>query len=598
MRGIVQYEVYVLEGGRWSLHARYPGAQRADAVNDATATESFTGRPTKVVRDTYFPDLNQNEEVTTYLSPRAKMMKALADATSRRLRKAPEARPRSAAASPNPAARPRASAPRRSGSKVQSTARLFVAIGVSLFVATSITSVFSWLLNRLAEPLSLQPGTITILLGTAYLGLFMYAFRKAYRARLWLYELLAKMWAEGPSKQKPAAAAPPPRRVHARPARDGRIWDRRTQPRPADVVATPPVAAALPEPAPESAAVAPQPPPAPAPPVTTAPAKAAPAPPEPKPTAVPKETAPAVPAMVATTLKKPEGLTLERIILRRFAVDVVVPAVVKTQRDDPVTRRGVALLLAGAVRGLGETAVISTENALALLAEALRETGTPLHAIESFVADYESHVAAPTAQPLLKAGRDAISAYVDGGRNIERLLQDALALWRFPSLARVTPVLPTLYVFTRARAEDQDVVRPSTAELLHSAIVRTVLRETDGEEIVLDQSGVLARFSALPQALVATQLIQSRMAAAAGPPTMTVLVAAPPVPGSDDVHGLLTRAQTILDLAGDGDTLCESRLALPADSDVMLEALPDHGDIARLIPKPPPTDENDASAVA
>jgi adenylate cyclase len=596
MRGIVQYEVYVLEGGRWSLHARYPGVQRADAVNDATATESFTGRPTKVVRDTYFPDLNQNEEVTTYMSPRAKMMKALADATSRRLRKTPEARPRPGASAPGPAATGgRTPATRRTGSKVQSTARLFVAIGVSLFVATSITSVFSWLLSRLAEPLSLQPGTITILLGTAYLGLFMYAFRKAYRARLWLYELLAKMWAEGPPKSKPVS--PPPRRVHARPSRDGRIWDRRTQVRPEDAVAPPPVAAAPPEVAPEPVTVAPPPPP-PAPPVQAPPAKAPPAASEQKPTAPPKETAPAVPAMVATTLKKPEGLTLERIILRRFAVDVVVPAVVKTQRDDPVTRRGVALLLAGAVRGLGETAVISTESALALLAEALRETGTPLHAIESFVADYETHVAAPTAQPLLKAGRDAISAYVDGGRNIERLLQDALALWRFPSLARVTPVSPTLYVFTRARAEDQEAVRPSTAELLHSAIVRTVLRETDGEEIALDQMGVLARFPALPQALVATQLIQSRMAAAAGPPTMTVLVAAPVVPGSDDVNGLLTRAQTIMDLAGDGDTLCESRLALPADSDVMLEALPDHGDIARLIPKPPPTDHSDATAVA
>src|SRR5436309_967980 len=86
MRAVVQYEVYVLTQGRWSLHARYTGMQRADAIMDASATESQTGHATKVMRDTYWPDVNENEEITTYLSPKARALQAL---TSRRRPGAP-----------------------------------------------------------------------------------------------------------------------------------------------------------------------------------------------------------------------------------------------------------------------------------------------------------------------------------------------------------------------------------------------------------------------------------------------------------------------------------------------------------------------------
>ena len=77
MRGIFQYEVYVFDAGRWSLHSRYPGAQRLDAMNDAVTTEQITGHPAKVVRDTYYPEDNRNEEITAYLGPKAKRMQAL-----------------------------------------------------------------------------------------------------------------------------------------------------------------------------------------------------------------------------------------------------------------------------------------------------------------------------------------------------------------------------------------------------------------------------------------------------------------------------------------------------------------------------------------
>src|SRR5688572_23403962 len=80
MLSIIQYEVYAFVDGRWSLHARYPSAERREALMDARATEATTNNPTKVVRDAYFPETNSSEENTIYLSPRMKNKQAAAAA--------------------------------------------------------------------------------------------------------------------------------------------------------------------------------------------------------------------------------------------------------------------------------------------------------------------------------------------------------------------------------------------------------------------------------------------------------------------------------------------------------------------------------------
>lgn len=72
MLAITQFELYVLQKGRWLLHARYPGEERNEAVLDARTTEHTTGFPSKVIRETYFPDINESERITTYISQKAK----------------------------------------------------------------------------------------------------------------------------------------------------------------------------------------------------------------------------------------------------------------------------------------------------------------------------------------------------------------------------------------------------------------------------------------------------------------------------------------------------------------------------------------------
>ena len=43
MLAITQFEVYVLDHGRWTIHARYGSDQRKAAIMDARNTEFTTG---------------------------------------------------------------------------------------------------------------------------------------------------------------------------------------------------------------------------------------------------------------------------------------------------------------------------------------------------------------------------------------------------------------------------------------------------------------------------------------------------------------------------------------------------------------------------
>lgn len=80
MPAIVNYEVYVLEGTEWNLHARFPGDERKQAIEEAQTVESMVGKPTKVLRETWYSESNTSDEAVAYVSPRAKQALAKARA--------------------------------------------------------------------------------------------------------------------------------------------------------------------------------------------------------------------------------------------------------------------------------------------------------------------------------------------------------------------------------------------------------------------------------------------------------------------------------------------------------------------------------------
>ncbi len=71
MPTIAHYEVYTLEDTGWVLHARYVNSEKTRALDEARALETYLGRPTKVMRESYDPETNRYGEQTVFLSPKA-----------------------------------------------------------------------------------------------------------------------------------------------------------------------------------------------------------------------------------------------------------------------------------------------------------------------------------------------------------------------------------------------------------------------------------------------------------------------------------------------------------------------------------------------
>jgi hypothetical protein len=196
MLAVTQLEVYVLERGRWTLHARYPGEDRKEALWDAQSTEASTGFPAKIVRETFFPELNDSERITTYISPNVK--KATKD-------RRPGATPR--ARSPLKG-RTRATGNLRQLSAAQIMLRVLVAGAFSVIAAAVMAFVIKWMLQSFADiGLTISPAATSMIMTYSWVAMFLLFFFSLFRSRLQLHRVLADMWQSSARATATEAAA-------------------------------------------------------------------------------------------------------------------------------------------------------------------------------------------------------------------------------------------------------------------------------------------------------------------------------------------------------------------------------------------------------
>lgn len=81
---IVHYEVYVLEGRGWMLHARYPRMERESALSEAKELEHTLKLQVRVVRETYYTDNNAFDEAEIYVTGGARPDRSGGGATARK----------------------------------------------------------------------------------------------------------------------------------------------------------------------------------------------------------------------------------------------------------------------------------------------------------------------------------------------------------------------------------------------------------------------------------------------------------------------------------------------------------------------------------
>lgn len=190
-RPVIQFEVYFLQDGRWTLHSRFGQSERQDAIKDAMAAESGTGFPTKVIRDTYFPDTNTNETVTIYSSPKLKAAQKAGARTPplvKHVRRAMQQR--ATARAPRPTAQP-------VGEYIADfLTRAVVATCLSMAATALVTFMFTWLLSRLSDfGVVMSPQSQTALLSFVSIGIFALAFVAFFRVGARFKRLIRRLWA-------------------------------------------------------------------------------------------------------------------------------------------------------------------------------------------------------------------------------------------------------------------------------------------------------------------------------------------------------------------------------------------------------------------
>ncbi|MGE4061790.1 MAG: hypothetical protein AB7E79_00330 [Rhodospirillaceae bacterium] len=608
MLSVTQFEVYVFDHGRWTIHARYGSDQRKAAVMDARTTEFSTALPTKVVAETYFPEIDESELVTVYVSPKARELREAAKI--RRSGRTPmTARP---AAPIAPSVRPRRLRLRPGFNLRQFLMQAAVAGGFSLVAATISTVLISWGLKRSIDAgLPVSASLSTTILTYAYAVFFLFFFMSLFRSKLPLHRLLSALWAQSAAKPEEteettrsiaAAIAPklrpkqPPEIAQAEAARardELKILRGDVQPElePGIVVEAPtPVITADPAPPVEiwneqekkrrekkrkeaeqkAAAAAVQA-------ATQAAANA---------TAEATVTA----AKAAQPVDQPPAdmVPLERAVLRRFISEVVKPAAADTMPDDPVTRRGVSLVIAGAAAALADTAKTSPELRLALVEDALSFFGVSEASAAMFVHQHDELIASPSNASLVNLGRSALAKHLEGA-DVARILATAIAGWRTPfgqpaaAAAAGEPPSSTIaapghapqdtYLLTELRIGPAYALTPHDAQDnaaeaardaamgLHNSVVRSVLGTHAGHEVKHTGAGIFAQFKDPGAAIGAASEIQRRFTASYGPKLAVALIAST---GTHDdpalTPNLVRQAQTAAAQACDGEVLAERRV--------------------------------------
>ena len=531
------------------LQVRFRADQKEEAINEAKLIEKTLALGVKVVRETYYPDTNTCEEVTSYVSQKLSSQEASFSplATSNTVR------PRQGAVRRGGGAIPSAAGASSGGARIAPVKRrapgeniaalllkLLAIIVLAIGVAITGTAAISSLLGRV--------GVFGIAVSSAYYPKILFAtFASLFLLVAVPLALIFIGGLDARRRRRPrpvviraaASKEPPPQNIShsetlleddqeatvvvvhqgemetprgfvaALMARMNGLFgtsaraDSKTRQTVGDQMFGVPID--LPEPTPEpppvlsdEATAALEIPPD----WGTRPLDTVVAPPQPEP-------APTIPA---TPAAEPAGLDRHRMTTVRFLAELLNTLKVIQPSLDAYNRFGVDLIMAGAVDALAQLNTIPEEMSRQMLKECVELLGTKALMAESFCAKVDEYLREPRYLHLVRAGRDMMMGFLNGTDAPFSGLAQALEAWNRPtakpSAQQIVTVLFTDMVgstdMTQAKgdAAAQEVVRR------HNSIVRQALSEFDGREVKHTGDGIMASFASTANAVDAAIAIQ------------------------------------------------------------------------------------------
>ncbi len=568
------YEVCILVGSRWEIHARYPVTGAALAIEEAKQLEQTTKSAVKVVRELYDKESGLYKQITVYKGLRVPASKADSSAVkARRYRAAGRSGHAKDADDPDdlddlfweggvdaPSATPKRrrgfvefltykARPRLRKPKQVTVAGLLARVAafimISLFVAAMVTVLMP----------SLAPGLATrniTLVGHGEASVLFIAFVASF---LLTFSLLAAIVLSGVQVVRPRrirAPVPPksrrPKRLSRLPSPDYSLLQQPPAPSPELSPAPPP---------------APSPEPEPAPPVEWQPQAAL--PPEPEENLL-DEVAEEPEAAEPQLSLAGQQQKMRMMTFLAGAIDAVKSSGV----IDPFSRFGINLYVAGAVGALATTQAIDGADARIILAEGAVTLGTPWDMARKFAENADSYLMQPRYLEMYEAGRRSMMAFLEGDEDGPRQLTGALESWRNPAklegqggpLAVMFTDIVGSTTMTVTLGDDaaQYVVRT------HNRIVRSALANFSGREIKHTGDGIMASFATVSNAVEAAIEMLRRVAAnnaAEGDIPLHLRIginAGEPVIEDDDLFGITVQLSARLCTAAEADQVVVSEV--------------------------------------
>lgn len=532
---IVHYEVYVLEGRGWMLHARFPRTERETAISEAKELEQTLNVRVRVLRETYYTEDNSFEEAEIYASSgvsnqdkgkgkNKQAAPARAAPSARGGGSAPAAGHAKAAAGAAPRSAPlhRPPPPQRKRATEdtaharQLLARLLAITAVALAAALlsiKMTPEAIMLLWKLGFNWTVTPDSYGRLLFAVFVVVFLLvAVPLSVRflpRQTALPEFRKPAFAWGGGKGRPAPSENPGRDKAVKKSLDKLAAQALAEeqhapdPKEAEIDADEPTDAkepdlpeirpgadddALPE-------IRPDP----------EPAKA-------------EEERPAKPDKDKEKDKsrKDEGVTAESLqpAVMRFLDGAISQAKMLVPNMDAFTKFALHLYMAGAVETLCDFRKLGDNAKAKLVGVALETLGTRGDLARKFYDKLEEYLLEPRYLGVVQAGRDAMGDFMLGNESgAHRALRNAFLEWtkKGDKKAQIVTVMFTDMVgstdLTQARgdAAAQEVVRR------HNSIVRGALAQFGGKEIKHTGDGIMASFGTSAAAVEASVSIQRQV---------------------------------------------------------------------------------------
>jgi class 3 adenylate cyclase len=483
---VTTYEVYIVDNGRWVLHARYRRDEREKAIEEAKVIERELSTSVKVSREVYNSSDNTSEETTVYATEKPPPRKP-----------APAARGgmgrggggggggggyedfgggRAAAATAGASRGAIAARQQATAAAVQGTigamSRLIAILGGSLIGAVVITMGFRIALLQ----------SMWIQYHPQFLGPFQFfVFITAFLAIAVPLATKKVKWGGFSDRAPRGPAAPRPVKVKAPP-----------KPK----VEEPPELDLEEDKPPEDE----------------------------KPSE--DEDKPAEEAAAEETPAEEErasdgagvAVEMQRESMGKFTQGLLSEVQKSRPNLDAYNRFGVSLMLAGAVDVVGDKNNLQTDERRALLASALTDMGTKKEAAQGFSSKYEEYMTEKRYLGMVQAGRVAAETFLENPAAPLPPMKALFDAWGKPQAAsdappRIMAVLFTDMVGSTDMTQQKGDQAAQVIVRRHNSIVRAALNEYGGKQVKHTGDGIMASFPSPASAVEATIAIQRACAA-------------------------------------------------------------------------------------